>query len=101
MVGTRFTTPSGTPASASSPTSAYAVRGVSAAGLTTTVQPAARAGATLRVIIAAGKFHGVMSAATPTGWWVTSARLPPAGASPQEPPGRTASSAYQRKKSAA
>jgi hypothetical protein len=29
--------------------------------LTTTVQPAASAGPTLRVIIAAGKFHGVIA----------------------------------------
>ena len=33
----------------------------------TTVQPAASAGPTLRVIIAAGKFHGVIAATTPTG----------------------------------
>ena len=46
---------------------ASAVSGVSAAGLSTTVQPAARAGAILRVAMAAGKFHGVTSAATPTG----------------------------------
>ena len=37
------------------------------AGLTTTVQPAASAGATLRVIIAIGKFHGVIAAHTPIG----------------------------------
>ena len=59
---------------------AIAVSGVSAAGLRTTVQPAARAGAILRVAIAAGKFHGVTSAATPTGWWVTIVRAPLAGA---------------------
>ncbi|MNY12551.1 hypothetical protein D3C86_1456390 [compost metagenome] len=33
----------------------------------TTVQPAARAAAALRVIIAEGKFHGVSNAQTPTG----------------------------------
>ena len=37
----------------------------------TTAQPAASAGATLRVIIAAGKFHGVMMPQTPTGSLVT------------------------------
>ena len=63
-----LTTPSGTPASASSSAIASAVSGVSAAGLSTTVQPAARAGPILRVAIAAGKFHGVMSTRTPIGW---------------------------------
>lgn len=33
----------------------------------TTEQPAANAGATFLVIIAAGKFHGVMMPQTPTG----------------------------------
>ncbi|MOA53903.1 hypothetical protein D3C78_1774310 [compost metagenome] len=45
------------------------------AGLTTMVQPAASAGAALRVIIAAGKFHGVMAAHTPIGCLITSRRL--------------------------
>jgi hypothetical protein len=38
---------------------ASAEKGVSAAGLITVVQPAARAAPILRVIIAQGKFHGV------------------------------------------
>ena len=80
---------------------ASAVSGVSAAGLSTTVQPAASAGAILRVAIAAGKFHGVTSAATPTGWCVTTVRVPPAGEEPYSPSVRTASSANQRKNSAA
>ena len=67
VVGTTFTTPSGTPAAASSLAMASAVSGVSAAGLSATVHPAASAGAILRVAMAAGKFHGVTSAATPTG----------------------------------
>ena len=45
--------------------SAVAVHGVSGAGLSTTVQPAARAGATLARLICIGKFHGVMAATTP------------------------------------
>jgi PAS domain S-box-containing protein len=49
--------------------------GVWFAGFTTTVQPAARAGPNLRVIIAAGKFQGVMMAATPTGCRITRIRL--------------------------
>jgi hypothetical protein len=38
------------------------------------VQPAAIAGAALRVIIADGKFHGVIPAVTPTGSFVTTIR---------------------------
>ena len=80
---------------------AIVVSGVSAAGFTTTVHPAARAGAILRVAMAAGKFQGVTRAATPTGRWVTTVRVPPAGDSPYPPLVRTASSANQRKNSAA
>jgi hypothetical protein len=47
--------------------------------LTTTVQPAASAGATLRVIIASGKFHGVIAAQTPTGCRMVSKRRSLAG----------------------
>ena len=55
---------------------AKADSGVWAAGFTTNVQPAAKAGATLRAIIAFGKFHGVMAATTPTGCFSTTMRLP-------------------------
>ena len=65
------------------------------------MQPAARAGPILRVAIAAGKFHGVTSTLTPTGWRLTMMRLAPDGAVISEPSIRTASSAYQRKNSAA
>ncbi|MCW2749085.1 MAG: hypothetical protein JWR83_195 [Aeromicrobium sp.] len=82
VVGTTLTTPAGTPASVRSRVIASAVSGVSEAGLSTTVQPAARAGAILRVAIAAGKFQGVTSAATPTALWVTTVRVPPAGETP-------------------
>src|SRR5438552_2535127 len=50
-------TPAGTPARSASTASASAEYGVASAGLTTIGQPAASAGPTLRVIIAAGKFH--------------------------------------------
>ena len=83
------------------PATASAVSGVSLAGLSTTVQPAASAGPILRVAIAAGKFHGVISRLTPTGWCGTRIRLAPVGAVDSEPTFRTASSAYQRKNSAA
>jgi hypothetical protein len=36
-------------------------------GFTTTVQPAASAGATFQVISSRGEFHGVIAATTPTG----------------------------------
>ena len=65
--GTTLNTPGGKPARPASSASASADNGVCSAGLTTTVQPAASAGATLRVIIAFGKFHGVIAAATPIG----------------------------------
>ena len=67
-------TPFGIPASSASAASARAVRGVSEAGLHTTVHPTASAGATFRVIMAAGKFHGVMAATTPTGCLMTMTR---------------------------
>ena len=51
--------------------------------------------------IAAGKFHGVTSTETPTGCRVTRILLAPAGATARFPSIRTASSAYQRKNSAA
>jgi hypothetical protein len=66
-----------------------------------TGQPAASAGPILRVAIAAGKFHGVIRTQTPTGWRTTRIRLAPAGAVVSVPSPRTASSAYQRKNSAA
>src|SRR3546814_10897783 len=63
------------PARSASTANAMADRGVCSAGLRTTVQPAARAGASFRVIIALGKFHGVMAAQTPMGSRMTSIRL--------------------------
>ena len=53
----KFTTPLGIPARVASSASAAAVKGVSPGDFATTVQPAASAGPTFRVIIAAGKFH--------------------------------------------
>ena len=44
-----------------------AVRGVSSLGLHTTVHPAASAGATFQDNKYSGRFHGVISAATPAG----------------------------------
>src|SRR3978361_1211109 len=97
----QLTTPGGTPASSSSATIASAVSGVSVAGLRTTVQPAASAGPILRVAMAAGKFHGVTRTATPIGCRSTRILLGPEGAAWPVPAPRPASSAYQRKNSAA
>ena len=41
--------------------------GVSSAGFSTTVLPAASAGASFHEAIASGKFHGVISPTTPSG----------------------------------
>ena len=59
-----------------------AMSGVSVAGLMTTVQPAASAGAIFRVAIASGKFHGVMKKHGPTGRCVTIIRPVPSGLGP-------------------
>ncbi|CRF29100.1 Uncharacterised protein [Mycobacterium tuberculosis] len=64
---TRFATPLGTPASCSALNTSMAASGVADAALRMIVQPAASAGASLRVIIAIGKFHGVIAPTTPTG----------------------------------
>ena len=71
---TMLSTPGGSPASSPRRITASAVSGVCSAGLRTIVHPAPRAGAALRVGIAAGKFHGVMPAVTPTGSFVTTIR---------------------------
>ena len=70
-----------------------AVNGVWPAGLRMNVQPAARAGAALRVTIPAGKFQGVMPKAGPTGSCRTRKRLCGKGAGRTSPPMRRAASA--------
>ncbi len=49
---------------------------MSSEGLITTGQPTARAGAHLRVIMADGKFHGVIAPTTPIGCLATSSLRP-------------------------
>src|SRR5215469_7837944 len=68
---TQENTPFGTPARSANSHSAKAENGVAVAGFNTIVQPAAKAGPALRVIIAAGKFH---AAHTPIGSLVTTMR---------------------------
>ena len=62
-----FITPFGNPACSARTTNAIAVSGVCSAGLIIKVHPAASPGAHFLVIIAAGKFQGVIAAQTPMG----------------------------------
>ena len=94
-------TPLGMPAFSASAASASAVSGVSEAGLSTMVQPTASAGPALRVIMAAGKFHGVMAATTPTGCLMTTMRASDLKVGMVSPLMRLASSAKNSMKPAA
>ncbi|KPC50734.1 hypothetical protein WG78_16810 [Amantichitinum ursilacus] len=85
--------PAGTPARSASTASASADSGVCVAGFSTIGQPAASAGPTLRVIIAAGKFHGVIAAVTPIGCFNTRMRRSLLGGAMMSPSIRRASSA--------
>ena len=71
---TTLSTPWGTPARTASSASASAESGVWLAGFKIMVQPEASAGPALRVIIALGKFHGVIAATTPIGCLMTTMR---------------------------
>lgn len=73
---TTFNTPAGNLAFSAKAASASAEYGVSAAGLITTVHPAAIAAATFRVIIADGKFQGVNAPTTPTDCLIVTTRWP-------------------------
>mmetsp|Transcript_5514 Transcript_5514/g.9227 ORF Transcript_5514/g.9227 Transcript_5514/m.9227 type:complete len:203 (+) Transcript_5514:937-1545(+) len=72
---TTCSTPGINPASSATLAIAMADNGVSSAGFTTIVHPAARAGASFLVIIAEGKFQGVTAAQTPTGCFIVIRRL--------------------------
>ena len=83
---TTLRTPAGMSVSSSaSLPSSVAHHGVSGAGLSTTVFPAARAGATLARLIWLGKFHGVMAPTTPVAsrWTKRRERRPNGSASPR------------------
>ena len=94
----KLITPAGMPARMANSPAAKAERGVSSAGLMTTVQPAAKAGATLRVIMAKGKFQGVMAAQTPMGCLMTIKRRLLSNWGKVSPLTRLASSAYHSTK---
>ena len=64
---TRFQTPFGSPASSAISTSSLADKGENSAGLCTTVQPAAKAGAIFQVESIKGVFQGVMMPTGPKG----------------------------------
>ena len=78
---TRLTTPGGKPTSLRMRTSSTMASGSCGAGLTTTVLPAASAGATLPAMLTMGKLYEVMQATTPRGWRLTMAPMMPPGAS--------------------
>src|SRR5262249_58071834 len=65
--GTTLNAPGGSPASARRLAKRSDVRGVTEAGLRTTVFPRARAGAIFHIAWSSGKFHGVIAPTTPTG----------------------------------
>ena len=65
--GSTVKTPSGRPASRASSAIRIAVSGVISAGFSTTVLPAASAGAKPQPAIGIGKFHGTMTDTTPSG----------------------------------
>lgn len=65
--GTMLTTPGGRPAASAASAIWNASSAVSGAGLITTVQPAASAGASLNMVSDCGKFHGTIAATTPIG----------------------------------
>ncbi len=64
---TMLTTPGGRSAWRQMSAKNSAVSGVVSAGLSTTVLPAARAGAIFQASMSIGKFHGITCAATPSG----------------------------------
>ena len=64
---TMLTTPGGSSAWRTTSQKSSAVRGVVSAGFSTTVFPAARAGAIFQASISSGKFQGMICPATPTG----------------------------------
>ena len=64
---TMLTTPGGRSACCTISANSSAVSDVVSAGLSTTVLPAARAGAIFHASMSSGKFHGMTCAATPSG----------------------------------
>ncbi len=76
----RFTTPGGNPTSFRICASSTIASGSCGAGFTTTVLPAASAGATLPAMLTIGKLYDVMHATTPIGCRFTMPPMIPPGA---------------------
>src|SRR5262249_61189898 len=64
---TKLRTPGGSPTSSRSATNCHAIPGVSLAGFSTTVFPVTIAADVMPARIASGKFHGGITAPTPSG----------------------------------
>lgn len=62
-----LTTPGGSPVSAQISANTAAEPGVCSDGLTTTVLPETRAGASFQVMSRNGRFHGTITPTTPSG----------------------------------
>ena len=65
--GQKFTTPSGSPASSSSSMNFAAIVGASTEGFKMTVLPQTMEAAVIPAMMAKGKFHGGITAPTPSG----------------------------------
>ncbi len=76
MPCTTLKTPGGSPASATRSASSEHESGDHSAGLSTTVQPAASAGAVFQVESMNGAFHGVITATGPAGIRCTRFQVP-------------------------
>jgi hypothetical protein len=76
MPCTTLNTPAGMPASWARSASRLHDSGLHSAGLSTTVLPAASAGAHFHVLSMNGAFHGVMMTATPAGMRMTRLAVP-------------------------
>ena len=74
--GRKCSTSRGTPACQRMSQSTLAIPGVCSAGFTTAVLPVTSAAAAMPQQIASGKFHGLMTAATPRGWYHCSSSSP-------------------------
>ena len=88
-----WTTPSGSPASASSPAAQRAMPGVCEAALSSTALPAMRAGPSLRAGVISGSFHGQMASTTPTGSTRTEVAVPGRASASSSPHGWRANEA--------
>src|ERR1022692_4472577 len=97
--GQKFTTPGGMPASSRNSINFAAMVGESLEGLRMTVLPQTAAAAVIPAIIAHGKFHGGITAPTPSGMYWSVSRSPGSctGGSAVERRGRLGSVKFGKK----